>query len=61
MFCDVIVRVKQMVAFAEKIRGVKITMALLCCWRKQSKEVEEEEQLRESKMGLKPKPLKTIG
>jgi len=33
---------------------------LCCCWRKEAKEVEEE-QLRESKMGLKPKPLKTIG
>jgi len=38
-------------------------MALLCCWRKQAPALEEveEEQLRESKMGLKPKPFKTIG
>jgi len=35
-------------------------MTFLCCWRKQAKEVEGE-QLREFKMGLKPKPLKLIG
>ena len=51
---------EEMVLIAEKNQGVKKTMTLLCCWRKQAKQVEEE-QLRESKMGLKPKPLKTVG
>lgn len=37
-------------------------MVRLCCWKRQTPlEEVAEEQLRESKMGLKPKPFKTIG
>ena len=57
----------QMVLIAEKSGSIQsgsfTTMTFFCCWSKQGQALEEveEEQLRESKMGLKPKPFKTIG